>query len=222
MPQLPDPFPDRAARCIIAAGEGGVSVTRLLLVDDHPLFRDGFARMVEVLRPGWTVALAGSAAQALDKLADVAPDLVVIDVGLPGDDGFTLLNAIAHAAPELPQILVSGREDPAVRVRARACGARSFIAKTAAPEVMVDVIDAVLNGATIFETAALGVLPQLTPRQAEVLTLLTEGHGNKEIRHRLGIAERTVRAHLTDLFALLGVHSRTQAIVRARELGLIA
>ena len=64
-------------------------------------------------------------------------------------------------------------------------------------------------------------LPELTPRQADVLKLLTEGHGNKEIRHRLGIAERTVRAHLTDLFELLGVHSRTQAIIRARELGMI-
>ena len=87
---------------------------------------------------------------------------------------------------------------------------------------MVEVIDAVLSGRTMFATDPLAhPFPALTPRQAEVLMLLTEGHGNKEIRHRLDIAERTVRAHMTDLFELLGVHSRTQAIIRARELGLV-
>jgi LuxR family maltose regulon positive regulatory protein len=63
--------------------------------------------------------------------------------------------------------------------------------------------------------------PRLTSRQAQILALLAEGHGNKEIRHRLGIAERTVRAHLTELFQLLGVHGRMPAVIRARELGLI-
>jgi DNA-binding NarL/FixJ family response regulator len=65
-------------------------------------------------------------------------------------------------------------------------------------------------------------MPALSRRQAEILELLSAGHGNKEIRHRLGIAERTVRAHLTDLFQLLDAHSRMQAVIRARELGLIA
>ena len=82
-------------------------------------------------------------------------------------------------------------------------------------------IDSVLRGDKIFNTGDPGNLPALTPRQIELLMLLAEGHGNKEIRHRLNIAERTVRAHLTELFQLLGAHSRMQALIRARELGLV-
>ena len=194
----------------------------ILLVDDHPLFGDGFAHMVRKLRPDWTLHAAGSASQALDALLHFSPDLTIIDIGLPGDDGFCLLRAIAGIRPALPSILISGREDAAVRVRARASGACGFIAKTAAAEAIVGMIDTVLRGGSaFFDGEAPGSLPVLTVRQAQVLSLLGEGHANKEIRHRLGIAERTVRAHLTELFQLLGANSRMQAVIRGRELGLI-
>jgi DNA-binding NarL/FixJ family response regulator len=197
-------------------------LVRILIVDDHPLFRDGFAHMVRVLRPGWALHFADSAANALSALSDVEPVLVIVDVGLPGGDGFALIRAIANISA-VPQILISGRDDAAVRIRAQACGARGFISKTAAPERIADIIDTILAGGTVFDSnEADEGLPVLTPRQIEVLMLLAAGHGNKEIRHRLNIAERTVRAHLTEVFHLLGVHSRMQAIVRARELGLLA
>jgi DNA-binding NarL/FixJ family response regulator len=200
-----------------------MALVNILVVDDHPLFRDGFAHMVRVLRPRWTLHFSDSAAHALDILPSVEPDLVIVDVGLPGDDGFFLIKAIAAVSATLPQILISGREDAAVRLRARASGVRSFIAKTEPPETIAATIDAVLAGGTVFDVRkGVGELPVLTARQVEVLMLLAAGHGNKEIRHRLNIAERTVRAHLTELFQLLGAHSRMQAIVRARELGLLA
>jgi len=151
-------------------------------------------------------------------------DLSIVDVGLPDVDGFSLLRTIAAQFPELPQILISGRNDAAVRVRARACGARGFIAKTMPPEDIVASIEAVLRGENALESRLktdVG-MPKLSPRQAEILELLSEGHGNKEIRHRLSIAERTVRSHLTELFQLLDAHSRTQALIKARALGLIA
>lgn len=202
---------------------GGAILTRILVVDDHPLFRDGFAHMMRSLRPDWTLLFADSAEHALRILAEVTPDLVIVDVSLPGDDGFALVQAIANISNTIPQILISGRDDAAVRIRARACGVRSFIAKTAPSDRIASTIDAVLKGGTSFGPGERGRdLPALTGRQIEVLMLLSEGHSNKEIRHRLNIAERTVRAHLTDLFQLLGVHSRTQAIIRARELGLLA
>lgn len=201
------------------SGKGGALAT-ILLVDDHPLFRDGFAHMVRVMRPDWTLHVCESAAQALAMQARMSLDLVIVDVGLPGDDGFDLVKAIAARAPTLPQMLISGREDAAVRMRARMSGARSFIAKTTPPEDIVRTIDAVLAGLVRFED--IGDIPVLTARQTEILMLLAAGHGNKEIRHRLNIAERTVRAHLTDLFQLLGANSRMQALIRARELGLIA
>jgi DNA-binding NarL/FixJ family response regulator len=201
---------------------GALAVVNILVVDDHPLFRDGFAHMVRVLRPQWNLHFSESAAHALTALKGLTPDLVIVDVGLPDDDGFTLLKAIANVSAAIPQILISGRDDAAIRMRARASGVRSFIAKTSAPEKIADTIDAVLNGGTVFDTAKGSEdMPVLTARQTEVLMLLAAGHGNKEIRHRLNIAERTVRAHLTELFQVLGAHSRMQAVIRARELGLI-
>ena len=201
----------------------GDGVINILVVDDHPLFREGFAHMVRVLRPRWTLHFSDSAAHALSILTKVVPHLVIVDVGLPADDGFSLIEAIAKISGTIPQILISGRDDAAVRLRVRACGVRSFIAKTEAPETIAGTIDAVLDGGTVFDACkGGGKMPVLTARQIEVLMLLAAGHGNKEIRHRLNIAERTVRAHLTELFQLLGAHSRMQAILRAREFGLIA
>lgn len=197
-------------------------MVKILVVDDHPLFRDGFAHMVKILRPQWTLHFSENAASALFVLSKVALDLIIVDVTLPGEDGFALLKSIGECSAAIPQILISGRDDAAVRVRAQASGARGFIAKTSAPEKFVGTIDAVLGGATVFDgDYAEGDLPVLTTRQREVLTLLAAGHSNKEIRHRLNIAERTVRAHLTDLFQILNAHSRMQAIIRARKLGLI-
>ena len=195
----------------------------ILIVDDHPLFADGFAHMARTLRPAWTLHSAASAAGALRALAEGRPDLAIVDIGLPDDDGFGLLDEIVAATLDLPVILISGRDDAAVRVRARASGAAGFIAKTSPPETIVSQIDTVLQGGVAFaDCAEAGPMPALTLRQAEVLALLAEGHANKEIRHRLGIAERTVRAHLTELFHLLGANSRMQAVLRGRELGLIA
>jgi len=196
----------------------------LLLVDDHPLFREGFAQMVRALRPDWHLLLASSAdeAEAIVR-SDPTITLAVIDINLPGRDGFHLCEQL-RATTTTRAILISGREDEGARIRARTSGAAGLIAKSASPEAIVGLIDQVLGGGSAFETQASTrvAIPPLSPRQLQVLGLLAEGHGNKEIRHRLGIAERTVRAHLTELFQLLGAHSRTHALIRARELGLVA
>lgn len=190
----------------------------VLLVEDHPLFRDGFAGMVAVLRPTWRLRLVSSAPEALAAVSAETPDMAVIDIMLPGGDGFALVERITSIAP-VPCLLISGREDMAAHARARLCGARGFVAKAQDPQTIISALDIVLDGRTVFAQEQAPVA--LSVRQAEVLSLLAEGHSNKEIRHRLDIAERTVRAHLTDLFHTLGVHSRTQAIIRAREIGLI-
>ena len=199
-------------------------MARILVVDDHPLFCEGLAHAARRLRPEWELRFGHTANCAHAILAAGAIDLAIVDVGLPDLDGFSLLRLIAAQYPHLPQILISGRNDAGVRIRAGTCGARGFIAKTMPPDRIVETVEAVMRGETALEplqgTAA--CVPALTPRQAEILELLSEGHGNKEIRHRLGIAERTVRAHLTELFQLLDAHSRTQALIRARQLGLIA
>jgi len=196
-------------------------VATILLVEDHPLFCEGFACMVQALAPAWLVKSVDCADAACAMLVQEGVDLVIVDAGLPGRDGFSLIEELNGRHPHIPVMLISAREDAAARMRAQACGAAGFICKREASEAMVARIATVLAGGTAFDGSGSEV-PSLTSRQVEVLELLAQGHGNKEIRHRLGIAERTVRAHLTDLFQSLGAQSRVQAILRARELGLIA
>ncbi|RYD67494.1 MAG: response regulator transcription factor [Sphingomonadales bacterium] len=194
---------------------------RLILVDDHPLFVEGFQAMVSRLRPDWILETAASCDEALGALEAGLPDAMVTDVFLPDRNGFDLLDLVSERWPGLPVILVSGRDHAAMAMRAQRSAAKAFIAKSVMGNGFVEAIEAVLAGRPIPSAGPLLAVPQLTPRQAQVLALLAEGHGNKEIRHRLGIAERTVRAHLTELFGLLGVHGRMPAVIKARELGLI-
>jgi DNA-binding NarL/FixJ family response regulator len=179
--------------------------------------------MVRHLRSGWTLRFEDNAASAMAALGTSLPDAMIVDIGLPDDDGFALAGSVAELYPGLPILLISARSDPAVGILAERSSARGFIGKDAPPIAIAAAIDTVLRGERVFpQRAGLSAIPALTTRQTEVLALLQAGCSNKEMRYRLGIAERTVRAHLTDLFALLGVHSRTQALIRARELGLIA
>jgi DNA-binding NarL/FixJ family response regulator len=194
-----------------------------LIVEDHPLFLEGFQAMVGRLRPDWSPEAAASAVGAMASIAHRPPDAVLLDVFLPDSDGFDLLEALHGRWPDLPVVLMSGRDHAAMAMRARKSPARGFIPKSTAGPEFVAAIEAAVAGRRAFAAAAAPSAhrPALTPRQAQILALLAAGHGNKEIRHRLGIAERTVRAHLTELFQLLGVHGRMLAVIRARELGLI-
>lgn len=197
-------------------------MVKALLVEDHPLFRDGFAAMLKHHRPDWSLATAGTAGEALEMLADCQPDLAIIDIQLPDTDGFEAARAIAARAPLTPRLMISGREDDAARLRSRDCGASGFISKGWASERIIAMIEQVLAGGVAFDppdSAASGAA--LTVRQLEVLSLLADGHSNKAIERRMNIAPRTVRAHLTEIFHLLEADGRVQAILKARLMGLI-
>lgn len=193
-----------------------------LLVDDHPLFRDGFAAMLRHHRPDWTLKTANTAAEALAMLGESQPDVAIIDIQLPDIDGFDAARAIAERAPLVSRVMISGREDGAARLRSRDCGASGFISKAWAPERIVAMLDEVLAGGVAFDPPeATTAAASITVRQLEVLTLLADGHSNKVIERRMNIAPRTVRAHLTEIFRLLEADGRMQAILKARQLGLI-
>ena len=195
-----------------------------LLVDDHPLFRDGFAAMLRHHRPDWTLRPPTPAPRRWTLLAGgERPDLAIIDIQLPDTDGFDAARAIAELAPLVSRVMISGREDGAARLRSRDCGASGFISKAWSPERIVEMLEAGAGRRRGVRDAGgrrrgRGASPS---RQLEVLTLLADGHSNKAIERHMNIAPRTVRAHLTEIFHLLEVDGRVQAILKARQLGLI-
>lgn len=207
--------------------------TTLLLVDDHPLYHAGLTSVLKNLKPTFTLLGAADAQSGLPLMREHQRiDLVLIDIVLPGMDGFEAVSVYGAAFPHIPRVLISGRDDAATATRASHCGASGFISKSWSVERMVQLIERVLWGGSGFEPTAPVVSlsgaalngecrQHLTLRQIEVLSLLAEGKSNKEIARDLDIADRTVRAHLTELFQTLGVRSRTQAILHAQTLGLV-
>jgi DNA-binding NarL/FixJ family response regulator len=198
-------------------------------VDDHPLYHAGLRSVLQTLRPNFRVLSASDAAAGLILLqAEPRIDLVLVDIVLPGADGFGAVGDYGRACPHIPRVLISGREDPATLLRASRCGASGFVAKSWPIDRLIAVIEQVLAGNSGFDPQPARPAAgdrndgqNLSLRQIEVLSLLAQGKSNKEIADCLDIADRTVRAHLTELFHALGVASRVQAILQAQQLGIL-
>ncbi len=210
----------------------GNDAVTLLLVDDHPLYHAGLKSVLAAMRPNVRLLGASNAEEGLSQL-EASPDidLVLVDIMLPGSDGFDAVAEYGKRFPHVPRMLISGRDDKATLMRASRSGASGFISKAWPIERIVGHIEAVLAGGAGFEatveakgrrTVAASRKEDLTLRQIEVLCLLSEGKSNKEIAHALDIAERTVRAHLTELFHALDVNSRMNALIRAQQLGIVS
>ena len=199
-------------------------MTHILLIDDHPLFCGGFVATCQGQRPSFRVSLAASIAEAVAFLGTGQPvNCILIDIMLPDGSGFDALQTLARLDPLTPRVMISGRDDRAARLRARHLGASGFISKSLNPIAIMAALDAILAGGVHFDDpeSAPESDDALTPRQLEVLDLLGKGCANKEIEDRLGLADRTVRAHLTVIFKHLGVQSRIRAVMEARAKGLI-
>jgi DNA-binding NarL/FixJ family response regulator len=211
---------------------------KLLIVDDHPVVRDGLAALLRQLGPEVSVLLAEGGSQGLD-LANGHPDLdlVVLDLAMPGSDGFAMLHEFGRLQPQLPVIVVSSSEDPRDVRRALASGALGYIPKSAPPRTILAAVQFVLAG-NVYVPTLLAQSPasmqdeaaddsarrsavSLTVRQSEVLRLLREGRSNKEIGRKLGLSEKTVKVHVTALFKALNVANRIQAAAMAEKVGLI-
>jgi two-component system, NarL family, nitrate/nitrite response regulator NarL len=210
---------------------------KLLIVDDHPVVRDGLAALLRQLGPEVTVLLAEGGSQGLD-LANGHPDLdlVVLDLAMPGSDGFAMLREFGRLQPQLPVIVVSSSEDPRDVRRALASGALGYIPKSAPPRTILAAVQFVLAG-NVYVPTLLAQSPgmqdeaaddsgrrstvSLTVRQSDVLRLLREGRSNKEIGRKLGLSEKTVKVHVTALFKALNVANRIQAAAMADKVGLI-
>jgi len=204
----------------------------ILVVDDHPLVREGLKHLLAGLHDNTRVLEAASAAAALETLAGRADlDLVLLDVHLPDRDGLSLLAEIGREAPDLPVVMLSGAQDPALMRAALDAGAAGFIPKSSLSQVVLPALRLVLAGGVyvppemVFARATGGpdpAAPLLTERQRQVLQLIVEGGSNKEIAAKLQLSEPTVKGHLVAVFRALQVRTRTQAIAAAARLGLFS
>jgi two-component system nitrate/nitrite response regulator NarL len=208
---------------------------KLLVVDDHPVFRDGMAALLKQAGDNTLVLQAPECATAL-RLADEHPDIdaVFVDLMMPGMTGDIAVREFGKRRPELPVIVLSSSENPSDVRRALQAGALGYIPKSANPQTLLSALRLVLTGniyvppllAQANEAAAThdahshapAAHEQLTERQLDVLKELCTGLSNKEISARLGIAEKTVKAHVAAIFKTLNVVNRTQAANAVREL----
>jgi DNA-binding NarL/FixJ family response regulator len=207
---------------------------RLIIADDHPLFRGALREAVSGLFEDVDIAEAGSfedLAKLLERGADV--DLILLDLTMPGVRGFSGLMYLRAQYPSVPIIVVSANDDPGVIRRCMDFGASGFIPKTLGTEAMRGAITRVFEGgvwtppeielgagADADTADLLTRLTSLTPQQVRVLMMLSEGLLNKQIAYELGVSEATVKAHVSAILQKLGVDSRTQAVIAASKIEL--
>lgn len=195
---------------------------KLLLIDDHPLFSVGFAHALSQVASGVEVLTAPTIQDGLDQAAACPGlDIVLIDYRLGDTDGLAGLRRFGERFPMVARVLISGDEDPALAQRARAAGASGFLGKSASIASLQAALQRVAHGDVVFDAATERARTGATVRQMEVLTLVAQGQPNKRIALELGIAERTVKLHVTALLEALDARNRTHLLVRAREQGLL-
>jgi len=205
---------------------------RLLIADDHPLFRGALREAVTALFKEVDIAEAGTFEEVTDlaeRGGDV--DLILLDLSMPGVRGFSGLMYLRAQYPSLPVVVVSANDDPAVIRRCMEFGASGFIPKTLGIEALRQAVIRVLEGEvwtppdvdlarqSDAETGAMiARLATLTPQQVRVLMMLSGGLLNKQIAYELGVSEATVKAHVSAILQKLGVESRTQAVIAAGKI----
>lgn len=206
------------------------SRVRVVLVDDHALVRGGLAQLLAATDDLEVVGQAGDGEEAVAVVAATRPDVVVMDLQMPGTDGVAATRRIVAEHPGSQVLVLTSYSDTERIVAALDAGAMGYLLKDADPEDVIGGVRAVSRGesplhpraARSLLTARRGRAPavELTPRETEVLTLVRAGLANKQIARRLGITERTVKAHLTSAFARIGVQDRTQAALWVERHGL--
>jgi len=205
---------------------------RILIVDDHPLFREALRNALGTAKTRLDISEAGSLDALISHLArDDSCDLVLLDLRMPGVQGLSGLIYLRSQYPNIPVVIVSASEEPGIMRKSLHLGASGFIPKSSGAATIVEAVETVLAGgvwappwteseppadseaATIAERVA-----SLTAQQIRVLLMLKEGLLNKQIAHALNVSEATVKAHVSAILLKLGVASRTQAVIAASKL----
>ncbi len=199
----------------------------VLIIDDHPLFRQGVCSILQQIDGGCICAEAESWQVGKEKLkSGQSPDLILLDIKLPDINGIDALKLLRTSYPILPVVILSASDDPSIMRNTLDLGALGFLPKSSSNEVIIKAIQLVLAGGIYVPPEALNpdnnnATPEkansyqgdlaITHRQAEVMDLVAQGLPNKVIAHQLGLSENTVRGHLSAIFKVLGVTNRTEA-----------
>lgn len=210
---------------------------RILIADDHPVFRFGLRALLEAEDDLQVVAEAGSGQEALALAAELQPQVILMDINMPGLNGIEATRQIAETQPGAAVLMLTMLDDRSVFAAMRA-GARGYLLKGAEGEETLRAIRAVANGETIFSPGVAGqvlqyftagppagpdpeeLFPELTPRELEVLEMLARGFTNQEIANQLVLSPKTVRNQVSAIYSKLQVANRAEAIIKAREAGL--
>jgi DNA-binding NarL/FixJ family response regulator len=209
---------------------------RILIVDDHTLFRDGLRALFQSVPDTEVVAEATTGAEAIARAEQTQPDVVLMDIQMTGVNGIEATRRIVNTSPHIGVIMVTMFEDDDSLFAAMRAGARGYVLKGADQEEMLRCIRAVARGDALFgpaiaerlmrffagprAAAADPLFPELTEREREVLELIAQGANNQEIARRLTISLKTARNHVSNIFSKLQVADRAEAIIRARQAGL--
>jgi DNA-binding NarL/FixJ family response regulator len=208
------------------------------LVDDQTLVRQGIRSLLELSDSIRVVAEAGDGMQAVETIPRVKPDVVLLDMRMPGMSGLDVLNALAGSNQLPPTIILTTFDDDQLVLAGLKAGARGYLLKDVSLDQLVDAVKTVAAGGSLVapvvtqrllsglermqnEFVSLDRPDPLTDRETEILRLMAGGYSNKEIANSLGVAEGTVKNHVSNILSKLGVRDRTRAVLKAFELGIV-
>ncbi len=207
---------------------------RILIVDDHPIVREGLAAVLDAQEDMQVVGESGDGDDAVRKYAELDPDIVLMDLAMPGTDGVEAIREIRKTDTNARVVVLTAYDTDDRIFQAVQAGARGYLLKGAPREEIFRAIREVNNGGSLLEPAIAGKLlsrvgdilrggavEQLTPRELDILTLMARGLRNKEIANQLYITERTVKFHANAIYRKLDVSSRTEAVSKALRHGLV-
>jgi DNA-binding NarL/FixJ family response regulator len=210
---------------------------RVLIADDHPLFRKGMRALLTAMLDTEVVGEATTGQEAIELAAALQPDVILMDLQMPGINGIEATRQVLHTSPHIRILVVTLFEDDASIFTALRAGARGYILKDAKEEEMLRAIRAVGSGEAIFSPAIATrlmdffaaprpaapkeIFPALTEREREILQLIARGSTNSEIAKELALSTKTVGNYVSNIFGKLQVADRAQAIIRARDAGLM-
>jgi DNA-binding NarL/FixJ family response regulator len=209
---------------------------RVLVVDDHPLYREGLVAAISTMPGMEIVGEAGDGEEAVTRVAELRPDVVVMDLHMPRLNGVQATRAVTEQHPEVAVLVLTMLENDESVFAAVRAGARGYLLKGADRAEIARALDAVAHGEVMFSSAiaarvmsyfaadrtgvAVTPFPELTDREREVLAMVARGLTNAAIARELVVSDKTVRNHVSNIFAKLHVAGRAEAVARARDAGL--